>query len=578
MYQALYRKYRPNSFDSVVGQKPIIDTLKNSIVHKNFSHAYMFFGSRGTGKTTVSKIFARSINCLSPIDGEACQKCDACKVSFSKECVDIIEIDAASNNGVDEIRELKNNINLVPSSLKYKVYIIDEVHMLSDSAFNALLKTLEEPPQHVVFILATTDPQKVPETIVSRCQCFSFKRISNDLIQERLKLICENENITIDLSILNKIAMLSDGGLRDAIGSLDKLLSYKSENITIDDFNNVNGIISDDDIQSFIDIIFNGDISNVLLKINDFNSCGKNLIQIIIQLIEYCRNVIVDYYINHTNLNFDVSLYEELLNLFNEKMFDIKRANNTVIYIEITLLKFINDYILKSNNSEVNMSNVNKDNSVLVSSDSSSNNDNIDNYISNDSISETGIENNLNSIDNTNDSVLQSIQKSNNIILNKSNILNLDDINKVRINNTFAGADKNLLKLELNQFNLLNDYTFDSKIGYLVNSLLDSKIRVVSSDSMIISYESEGLAKENLNSIIELNDVYNKITNSNKKIAIISDDDWDSLKKEYIQNLKNNNKYVVQKEPDVLFEESDNNDIIINSAISLFGKDIVEIE
>ena len=579
MYQALYRKYRPNSFDSVVGQKPIIDTLKNSIVHKNFSHAYMFFGSRGTGKTTVSKIFARSINCLSPVGGEACQKCDACKVSFSKECVDIIEIDAASNNGVDEIRELKNNINLVPSSLKYKVYIIDEVHMLSDSAFNALLKTLEEPPQHVVFILATTDPQKVPETIVSRCQCFSFKRISNDLIQERLKLICDNEKITIDSNILNKIAMLSDGGLRDAIGSLDKLLSYKSENITIEDFNSVNGIISDDDIQSFIEYVFNGDISNVLLKINDFNSCGKNLIQIIIQLIDYCRNVIVDFYINHTDINFDVSLYEELLNLFNEKMFDIKKANNTVIYIEITLLKFINDYILKSKSNVINnnVSTVNKNDDVKSSS--STNDDKENHFMSNDTVSDPVNKNDFHSIVNSSISNSESVEKSNNNnIINKPKILNVDDINKVRINNTFAGADKNLLKLELNQFNLLNDYTFDSKIGYLVNSLLDSKIRVVSSDSMIISYESEGLAKENLNSIIELNDVYNKITNSNKKIAIISDDEWDSLKKEYIENLKNNNKYIVKKEPDVLFEESDNNDIIINSAISLFGNDIVEIE
>ena len=166
MYYALYRKYRPKDFDLVVGQDHIIKTLRNSIINKNLSHAYMFFGPRGTGKTTVSKIFARNVNCLSPIDGIACGKCDACKISFSKECIDIIEIDAASNNGVDEIRELKNNVNLVPSYLKYKVYIIDEVHMLSTGAFNALLKTLEEPPEHIIFILATTDPQKVPDTII----------------------------------------------------------------------------------------------------------------------------------------------------------------------------------------------------------------------------------------------------------------------------------------------------------------------------------------------------------------------------------------------------------------------------
>ena len=185
MYQALYRKYRPIDFDSVIGQNSIVKTLKNSIKNNTFSHAYMFFGPRGTGKTTVSKIFARNVNCLDSKDGSACGKCSNCKASFEKDCVDIIEIDAASNNGVDEIRELKSKISLVPAELKYKVYIIDEVHMLSIGAFNALLKTLEEPPEHVIFILATTDPQKVPDTIISRCQCFSFKKMSIDNILER---------------------------------------------------------------------------------------------------------------------------------------------------------------------------------------------------------------------------------------------------------------------------------------------------------------------------------------------------------------------------------------------------------
>ena len=192
MYQALYRKYRPILFSDVVGQDSIVKTLKNSIMNKSFSHAYMFFGPRGTGKTSLSKIFARSINCLDPEDGEACGKCANCKISFDKDPVDIIEIDAASNNGVEEIRKLIDNINLVPTSLKYKVYIIDEVHMLSTGAFNALLKTLEEPPEHVVFILATTDPMKVPSTIVSRCQTFSFKRIDNSEIVNLLKDICIN--------------------------------------------------------------------------------------------------------------------------------------------------------------------------------------------------------------------------------------------------------------------------------------------------------------------------------------------------------------------------------------------------
>ena len=264
MYHALYRKYRPKDFDSVVGQDSIIKTLKNSIIHKNFSHAYMFFGPRGTGKTSVSKIFARNINCLNPKNGIACEECDACKVSFSKDCVDIIEIDAASNNGVDEIRDLKNKISLVPSELRYKVYIIDEVHMLSIGAFNALLKTLEEPPEHAIFILATTDPQKVPETIVSRCQCFSFKRISDNAIVDRLRYVCNCENIDIDDNVLEKISILSDGGLRDSLGMLDKLVSYSDRKITIEDFNDINGVVSDEDISKFLDYILTGNIVEIL--------------------------------------------------------------------------------------------------------------------------------------------------------------------------------------------------------------------------------------------------------------------------------------------------------------------------
>ena len=189
MYHALYRKYRPSNFDDVVGQDVIVTTLKNSIINKTFTHAYMFFGPRGTGKTTISKIFARAVNCSNPTESGPCNKCDNCIHSMEKECVDIIEIDAASNNGVDEIRELKSKISLVPAELKYKVYIIDEVHMLSIGAFNALLKTLEEPPEHAIFILATTEFYKVPETIVSRCQCFSFERIEEIDIVKKLKEI-----------------------------------------------------------------------------------------------------------------------------------------------------------------------------------------------------------------------------------------------------------------------------------------------------------------------------------------------------------------------------------------------------
>ncbi len=582
MYHALYRKYRPMDFDSVVGQDPIIKTLKNSIIHNNFSHAYMFFGSRGTGKTTVSKIFARNINCLSPVDGSACHNCSACAVSFSKDCVDIIEIDAASNNGVDEIRELKNNINLVPSELRYKVYIIDEVHMLSDSAFNALLKTLEEPPEHVVFILATTDPQKVPETIVSRCQCFSFKRISDDVIFDRLSHICNEEKIDIDDIVLKKISLLSDGGLRDALGYLDKMTAYTSSKITINDFNEVNGIISDDDLSKFVSHIFSGDIQSFLSDISYFNNGGKNLIQIMIQLIDYCRDLIVNYYLKSTVLDYPLNLFQSFVSLLNERLFDIKKASNTKVYVEMLILNFIDDFVIKKDNindskttSTNNLIDKNQDNSPVEKKLSSD-------ILKNDVISNSSdIENNNLSQEKNNSSIKSVDYLSDDIDSNENldeipKIINIDDIIKVRINNTFATADKSLLKLEIDNFNLLKDFSFDQEIGYLVNSLLDGKIRVVGSNDLIISYETDASVNQNLVNLVKINEVYNKITNSNKNIAFVSDDQWNKLKNEYISKLKQGIHYDVIPEPDLLFEEIKKNDIISNSAISLFGEDIVE--
>ena len=228
-YKVLYRKYRPDGFDNLVGQKHVVDILKNSIKEKRIAHAYLFSGPRGTGKTSTARILAKSVNCLNNKDGVACGECESC-LAFNGN-PDIIEIDAASNNGVEEIRELINNVKIMPTSLKYKVYIIDEVHMLSQSAFNALLLTLEEPPEHVLFILATTNLESVPITIVSRCQRFEFHRITENDIIERLKFVCDEEKIKYEDDGLKEIATLADGGLRDALSILDQL-SKNDEVIT----------------------------------------------------------------------------------------------------------------------------------------------------------------------------------------------------------------------------------------------------------------------------------------------------------------------------------------------------------
>ena len=568
MYHALYRKYRPTDFDSVVGQEAIVQTLKNSIINGKFSHAYLFYGPRGTGKTTISKIFARNVNCLDSKDGLACRKCSACNVSFSKDCVDIIEIDAASNNGVDEIRDLKDKINLVPSELRYKVYIIDEVHMLSLGAFNALLKTLEEPPEHVIFILATTDFQKVPTTIVSRCQCFLFNRISKEAIISKLEYVCEKENINIEIEVLNKIALLSDGGLRDALGSLDKLLSYSNDKITLDTFNELNGIVSDDEIIKFLKAIFDGNIVDVLEELNKFNNRGKNLIQILVQCIDILRNSIVDYYISKKVSPFSLEKSQIFINLLNEKMFDIKRSNNVKVYVEIFILKFINDYILSSNLPQ---------NKAIQFIDSQKEIKKVVEEPKNEIKQEKNFEN-IREIETKSFDISNNLSKP--VTVNKENIRiikNITEIMKIRVNNTFVSANKNLLKDEMIKFDSLRDYSFDQNYGYIVCNILDGKLRLVGEDSLVISYEYDSNVKNNLNIIEKINKIYNNLTKSNKKIAIISDEYWEKVKNEYMVNLKNNKKYEFIDEPEVIFEEIKNDDIISNSAIDLFG-DIVEVD
>ena len=550
MYQALYRKYRPVDFETVVGQDAIIKTLKNSIINHNFTHAYMFYGPRGTGKTTVSKIFARNVNCLDSHDGVACGKCDACKFSFSKECVDIIEIDAASNNGVDEIRELRNKISLVPNMLKYKVYIIDEVHMLSVGAFNALLKTLEEPPEHAIFILATTDPQKVPETVVSRCQCFSFKRIAKETIKEQLEYVCKKEKISIEKEVLDNIATLSDGGLRDALGMLDKLTSYTTDKITMNDFIEVNDIVSESEIEKLLDAIFESNIPEVLRMIDTFDKNGKNLNQIITQVLHFARNCIVEYYLDNDQSKWSIDDLQEFTNLLNEKIVDIRKSSNSKIFIEMFILKFINDYLSKNNgNKTTNV--VEKAKNVDIKEETTKGNSDQE-------------------IKEKKKKIAKSKQKD-------TKVININEIMKVRINNVLTKADKKLKEKEEENFENLNNYTFDQKIGYLVCNLLDSKIQVVSDDMVLLSFEHEAAVEQNLLILDKLTDVYNKVLKTKKNLVLVSNAEWKRIKEEYIINLKNKHKYEILPEPDPIYEELEEDDIIMNDVVDMFG-DIVEFE
>ena len=306
-YLALYRKYRPYVFDDVVGQDHIVRTLKNQIISHRVAHAYLFSGSRGTGKTTIAKIFARAVNCESPINGSACGECETCKRVHDSTAMNIIEIDAASHNGVDNIREINEEVKYTPAVGRYKVYIIDEVHMLSIGAFNALLKTLEEPPAHVIFILATTDPQKIPVTILSRCQRFDFKRITAGEIENTMHKYMEKEQIDIEDAALKYIARLADGGMRDALSILEQSISfYYGETITLDKVLYLVGAVDTGILFDMVDAISGGESWKVLHLCDEVNRQGRSLRQFTTDLLEHCRNLLVA---KTTNGNADVLDY-----------------------------------------------------------------------------------------------------------------------------------------------------------------------------------------------------------------------------------------------------------------------------
>ncbi|MBF8982890.1 DNA polymerase III subunit gamma/tau [Lutibacter sp. B2] len=290
---ALYRKWRPETFEDVVGQGHITKTLKNQMKNDSIAHAYLFCGTRGTGKTSTAKIFARAVNCLNPHDGNPCNECEICSGIKHENMMDVMEIDAASNNGVDDIRELRENVKYPPTKGKYKVYIIDEVHMLSTGAFNALLKTLEEPPHYVIFILATTEPHKIPATILSRCQRFDFKRVKESEMVDRLAYICENMNIEVEKSGLELISRNSDGALRDALSILDQCLSFGAEKISYDDVIDVLGTVNDDFLFHLVSCILSQDTKSAMELIEQLIESGKDIHQFIKDLIEHYRNLMM---------------------------------------------------------------------------------------------------------------------------------------------------------------------------------------------------------------------------------------------------------------------------------------------
>ena len=540
-YISLYRKYRPTKFSDVVGQDVIIKIIKNSIINNKIGHAYIFSGPRGTGKTTVAKIFAKAVNCLNFVD-DVCEKCENCTKKSSDE-IDIIEMDAASNNGVDEIREIINNVKYMPSNLKYKVYIIDEVHMLSTSAFNALLKTLEEPPNYVIFILATTEFNKIPITVVSRCQKFDFKKIDEKSISNRLKYILKNEQKKLNDDVIDLIAKISDGGLRDSINLMDQILSLNNINITVDQVYNLLGELNDNEISELLMNIVNFDIKEILNKINIYSQEGKNFNNIVNKLELLLRNILI---FNTTNNYFEKKYEKELLK-FNkidvndllslciiifELSYEMKRTNNSKTLLEIYFLKMA---LLFNKKTQTN---------VLF--------------------------------DSTNNNIRE--KKLNKSIKNNSDdyICEIEEIKKININNALYSANKELKKEFINKYKNINEYLSNKEYNAICNLLIKAIPEVVGETNILFTFKNNFevlLFNKNIDNIEKfLKMLYNK----KYTVIAVSEEEWISIKKKYIENIKAGIKYEYMKEKKTKNINTKNTELQ-SSVENIFGSDYTTI-
>lgn len=535
-YKVLYRKYRPDDFENIIGQEYTIKVLKNAILKEKISHAYLFTGPRGTGKTSTAKVFAKAINCLNPKNGNPCGQCSNCLNNIDNP--DIVEIDAASNNGVDEIREIINNVKIAPSFSKYKVYIIDEVHMLSTSAFNALLLTLEEPPGHVVFILATTDVQNVPITILSRCQRFDFKPIDRDKMTARLKYIREQEKLNVTDEALNEIAYISNGGLRDALSILDQL-SSKDDEITIEDVYSNFGTVSSAKIEEIIDKFTTDDIENVTKLVHEFKENGINYTIVIEKLIEKLRYLALDIKTKKNNkLDFDniYNLIFELNKILNNTNINI----DAYILIELALIKYMG-------NNEISKYDFNKNISREIKKEN----------ITREIILENEVDNNIEDI---------SSQEE------KSEIS--DEMVKIRINNCFVNASKEFKSVFENTWQEYKDYIAENFTN-LVSLIMDTNVAMVSDKYAVLKNDNLSTSKLINSKIKTFEIIYNELLGLEYKFVCLTNEEWENEVNLFKNNRKNGiiYKYIEEQE-----EELSPKDDLDKIASEIFDNEILEYE
>ena len=541
-YKVLYRKYRPSSFDEVVGQKYTIEMLKNAIINDKLSHAYIFTGPRGTGKTSTAKIFAKTINCEHHEQGVPCGTCSSCQ--NINQNADIIEIDAASNTGVDEIRELINNVKVSPSFSKYKVYIIDEVHMLSQSAFNALLLTLEEPPAHIIFILATTNIESVPITILSRCQRYDFKKINDNDIFNHLKIICEKENIDITDEALQEIAYLSDGGLRDALSILNQL-STSVSSITLDSVLDNYGSVSLVQIKAIINALFTNNYEKMKEIFDNLNKTSIDYKTFIKKTIDELYIMAIRFKKENKNENYSIvkKIVFELNDLIN-------KINLNIDPFLLIFMIFIDNMQFTDVNLKENEKDVKEKDDFPIESE-------LENKVVIGSQSDFSQE-------------------------NKELDAFLEKLLPIRINNCFAEADK----IHLNEAkDLWGKFITNVSSPDLKQLLIDCKVVLASVNINILVSSQESITERFNRKLNVIEAEYNKLLG--KKVAFIAllENVWENKKKEYIEKLKSGVKYILQEEPEYYkkekkaeTKEENNSECYSSDIMDIFDQDKIEIQ
>ena len=564
-YQALYRMFRPQSFDDVVGQEHVTKTLRNAISKGKQSHAYIFSGPRGTGKTSIAKVFAKAINCLNPQDGEPCNECAICKGITQGTNGDVIEIDAASNNGVDEIRNIRDKVKYAPSESKYKVYIIDEVHMLTTGAFNALLKTLEEPPAHAIFILATTEPHKIPPTIISRAQRFDFKAISTEQIVERLRFVAQEQSLDYEEAALEFIAKASEGGMRDALSIMDQAIAFGDEHLTLQDVLDVTGSVDEASLNELFNDIVNGNVKEAFSRYHHFVSEGKEVNRLINDMIYFVRDTIMNKTINEQTsydalTQFDLETLYYMIDIINDTLVSIRFSVNQNVHFEVLLVKLAE--MVKTNPTKV-------ENVATTPVATEPNNEVLLQRMEQ-------LENELKTLK------AQGISQSN----NKHTQTNTHSRSKRQSKAAFSmtqiakvldEANKEDIQLLKEHWQEVIDYAKSNDKKSLV-SLLQNSIPVAASRKRVLIQFDEEIHCEIVNKDEEkrknIENVVCNIIDKNVEVVGVPSDQWMRVRSEYINHRKQNDHHSSESTKDNTKEETSD---IAQKAKDLFGEDTVNI-